>query len=142
MEIPKFRAWDSIQEKMSHHVNVYTEEDIVWWSADHIDIETGNTISSFDDKCGKLMQYISLKATNGPIYTNEILSVAYKGKTHVVVVEYSAQSAGYYFRILKTGKILEIARMAMYVDEHGFVLLNCDIIGNIFEHKHILKEQA
>ncbi len=60
-----FRAWDRVQKKMTYYVNVYSEGDEWWWSADHVNPDTGDTICSFDDRAGDVMQYSTVDDDEG-----------------------------------------------------------------------------
>ena len=66
MESIKYRAWDRMQRKMASAVSVYNESDgIAWWSANHVDPETGNIICSFDEKTGVLLPSSGRKDDSG-----------------------------------------------------------------------------
>lgn len=128
----KFRAWDKHEKEMSYSVNVYSESDgEMWWSADHINPETGDTICSFDGKAGVLMQFTGLKDRNGKeIYEGDI----WNGKE----VKF-----GSFYAYLENG-----LGGGYYVT--GFYITNNDgieepvesggkVIGNIYENPELLK---
>ncbi len=88
-----------------------------------------------------LMQYTGLKDKNGKeIYEGDILSGWRKGSNsdrgYTGVVFWQIEQAGY---MIRCGKyLLEILSLAMEGDGEETRLSSFEIIGNIYEHPHLL----
>lgn len=57
MNRARYRAWDNQTKVMSYWVNVYSDDKKPWWSADVHNPENGDTMYSFDESTGVLMQF-------------------------------------------------------------------------------------
>lgn len=83
MKEARFRAWDRVQKKMTYYVSVYSEGSEWWWTADHINPDTGDAICSFLDTEGDLMQYTGKKDKDGKrVFASDI--IAEGGNTGVI----------------------------------------------------------
>ena len=72
----RYRAWDRVQKKMSYHVTVYSDGEDWGWYAGHVNPDTDNTICSFDDNAGELMQYTGREDRSGvKIFEDDIVKV-------------------------------------------------------------------
>jgi uncharacterized phage protein (TIGR01671 family) len=135
----KFRAWDKHEKEMSYSVNVYSESDgDTWWSADHINPETGDTICSFDGKAGVLMQFTGLKDKNGKeIFEGDLIRrVNFPGEK-ILSVRWAEILCRYvadvYFPNGEVGKCL------YSLNQDYLIEYPVEIIGNIYENPEILK---
>ena len=127
----KFRAWDNIQNKMTYSVSVYSElNEAPWWGGNHINPETDNTISSFDN--GTIMQYTGLKE----IYEGDIVKARY-------YYQYSGSSSNWEWRT-RSGEIrFENYKWILKVGDYEKIKLgdieDSEIIGNIYENPELIK---
>jgi len=130
----KFRAWDGHQKKMAHVVNVHTESDgSTFWSADHVNPETCDAISSFSDTKGNfthLMQYTGLKDDEKTeIYEGDLLSEAEHYEADGWVNKRILQV------VFECGSFMGTdGKEWTELDSNGF-----KVIGNIHENPELLK---
>jgi uncharacterized phage protein (TIGR01671 family) len=140
----KFRAWDKIGKIMiDWPVNVYTDEEGPWWSADHIG-ETGNTIASFDGKTGVLMQFTGLFDKNGKeIYEGDIFNYKYDKRA-----EGGGYIAGTYGYHPENAQVVEYRNGCFMVGHeslYDFVAFSKlpghgkEVIGDIYSNPELLK---
>lgn len=69
--IHKYRAWDSIQEIMSYNVSVYSHSGDGWWTGDHVNPDTGDTICSFEH--GELMEWIGFTSEGKDMFKGDVI---------------------------------------------------------------------
>lgn len=119
----KFRAWDSLAEKMYSWTELLNQN--------------LKNIFTIPEQCGyHLMQYTGLKDKNGKeIYEGDIIFI--KGETKLLdikgKVEYSNTFAQ--FIITNTGSIVnETEPLGDYEEE------NIEVIGNIYDNPELLEE--
>lgn len=143
MKQAKFRAFDKEQNKMTSIVNVYSESDgTSWWGADHVNSETGDTICSFDEKVGVLMEFTGKEDKNnkeifeGDVLkddTSELHEVKFGklplGKSSDCICTYDAFYAKCYGKLglAPNYECIEIANWM-------------EIIGNIYENPEMLSK--
>ena len=154
----KFRAYDEHEKKMSHVVNVHTENDgSTSWSADHVNPETDDTICSFSDTKGNfthLMQYTGLKDKNGKeIYEGDVLLVedSYTdvitddggGPTedfnHLAPVVFDEKLGQFGVNIPNSGNSYDPGISSFETVEGTSGLETLEVIGNIHENPELLK---
>lgn len=124
---PKYRAWDDHTKIMSYNVNVYSDDDHVWWSADVL-YENGDTKYSFTDQTGELMQSTGLRDKNNKeIFEGDILN--WKGMC----------LADYLF--LKEDKYTEVWIIPQHFSTGQEWLIgdlcDCVIAGNVYENPEL-----
>ena len=127
----KFRAWDKYEEKMSYDVSIYSDKNGSWWSGDHIDEDSGDTITSFDK--GELMQFTGLKDKNGKgIFSGDLI------RQHGTLYEIRPCVGGFECQIWKEYKQGGAEEGSIYMFS---CLLDtaCEIIGNLYENPELLK---
>jgi len=119
------------KEKMVYlpvHV-IYDGMDLVF----RTDLETHWIDSSSDGK-GEIMQYVGLKDRNGKeIYEGDCFDAKLG---NVFVVYYNEQHARFSLKLIRnSGKMIGISKPSFSE------LKNMEIIGNIYEHPHLIKTE-
>jgi uncharacterized phage protein (TIGR01671 family) len=115
----KFRAWDEVHKKMYFPERLFCKKDGTVW---HVDL--GDTSRIIGQQGFKLMQYTGLKDKNGTeIYEGDI--VRYK----------SFFSSDY---VLGVVEYTEQAEWAVDMRLLSRIYSNVEVIGNIYEHPHLL----
>ena len=129
----KFRAWDKHTKVMTRVVNVYSESDgTSWWAADVINPDNDDTMYSFDEATGVLMQYTGLKDKNGvEIYEGDIMLSDKDIKFSVYWGEEHARWT------LVTRNVWNDKAQYLY---KGFLwaFKKCHVIGNVYENVELL----
>lgn len=135
----KFRAWDNVEMKMYYtgeesDIHFYFDsEGIV--AERHFDTEVSTPegdkyISGDSEKLEhlKYLQYTGLKDENGvEIYEGDIVKILYCDK--LLKIDYEEGSFGTYFQ---NGDCHEL----------GDVYRGCEVVGNFYEHPHILEAKS
>jgi hypothetical protein len=114
----KFRAWDKINEVMCDVNSIDFDVNQVYLGAPAVGM------ISFDDV--ELLQFTGLKDKNGKeIYENDIVK---SEDNRNYLIEFNGGSFGVFINKGRTFSPLVINEL----------FLSCEIIGNIYEHKHLL----
>lgn len=127
MKTPKFRAFDKDQNKMSYVVSVYSENDgSSWWSADHINPETGDTIYSFDEKAGVLMGFVGKVDKNEKeIFGGDIVKMVFDDCLFEIIFDIKHEC------IMKS---IEKGKKKYKIGS----AINLEIIGNKYENPQLM----
>ncbi len=130
----KFRAWDNHTKVMTHVVSIYSElNGESWWGADVINPDNDDTMYSFDDDTGVLMQFTGAKDMMGvEVYEGDIMlsdknvlhTVSWSEKKHCWFLVYRNvwnDKSDYFYKNMLWG------------------VKNCVVIGNVYENAELLK---
>ncbi len=122
----KFRAWDNHTKVMTHVVSIYSElNGESWWGADVINPDNDDTMYSFDDDTGVLMQFTGLQDKNGvDIYEGDIVQ---RG----VITFSRGKFQGTYYD--GGGGLAEDWEDDLYQER------DIEVIGNVYENAELLK---
>lgn len=131
----KFRAWDFSSEKMKYEVTLDPNGKVAAFST-----LTGSYVRGFSDDEMKLMQFTGLCDRNGrEIYEGDIC----EGEQVVYLIKWGAEMAQYQAKVIKTQSVLTKNcpfPLWQYVEGDGKCSLK--VIGNIYEHPHLLKGEG
>ena len=123
----KFRVWDIGNKFMKYIDGFY------WFEENHLDRWN-------DWKFGVeyiLMQFTGLHDKNGKeIWEGDILSGGVNGSPRNVVVEWSHEK---YWCGMTDGYTAHC--VGFNIDEYYIILENCEVIGNIYEHRYLLEDK-
>lgn len=142
----KFRAWLNYEEHMIDWENLHLEtgeNGLFIWVGDDLDNNFGSAEGESDFE---LMQYTGLKDKNGrEIYEGDILEITPKNREHYpeksVFFVVSTQTLWGYDFYWKHVSGYDCSTHITRIDDNYEQLLNVEIIGNIHEHPHLLKEE-
>ena len=145
MRTIKFRAWDKDYKYMNHKVmvgNVWDEDNyhahMIWVESEKVGYECESGWKHFDENSNiGIMQYTGLKDKNGAdIYEGDILSTDLDRP--YLIVEF--RNGAFMFQCHDNGKDY-YDFMAATGENSNFTKYH-EVIGNIYEHKHLLEENG
>jgi len=123
MNRARYRAWDKHTKVMSYWVNIYSDNDKPWWVADVHNPENGDTMYSFDESTGVLMQCTGIKDKNEKlVWEGDIL----EWTNHIrAEIFWSNEDAGFLVKTSDGG-------MAHLNPQYAY---NFAVVGNIYDNK-------